>query len=335
MGGSSLCPEVMARDLRPVPGLPELLVLDSTDPAQVQRPSRTRSTSAKTLFIVSSKSGSHARAQHLQGLLLRAGEARRWGRQGGPATSSPSPIPARSWRRRRSERRLPRTSSPGVPSIGGRYSALSNFGMVPAGGDGPRRAQRLLDSAERMVDACAPGVPAEENPGLVLGAILGTLAATRGPDKVTLVASPGIRDLGRVARAAARRVDGQGRQGHHPGRPRARWARRTVYGDDRLFAYLRLEAAPDSAQDAARRRAGEGRATRSCASRSPSRMRPGRRSSFRWEIATAVAGSILGINPFDQPDVEASKIATREAHRGVREDRARFPRSRPSSRARA
>ena len=195
---------------------------------------------------------------------------------------------------------------PGVKSIGGRYSALSNFGMVPGGGDGPRRGAAPR-RGRAHAHACAPGVPAEENPGLVLGTILG-LAAKQGIDKLTLVASPGIHDLGAWLEQLIAESTGKEGKGIIPV-DRERLGAPEVYGDDRLFAYLRLEEAPDAAQDAAvdaLEKAGQ----------PVVRIRVATTYDIaeefvRWEIATAIAGAVMGINPFNQPDVEASKIATK------------------------
>ena len=193
----------------------------------------------------------------------------------------------------------------GLPSIGGRYSALSDFGMGPAaimGLDVPR----LLGAAHEMARACRASA-AEDNPGAALGAILGVLG-NRGRDKVTLVASPGLHDLGAwleqlLAESTGKRGKGLIPVDREPLGPPER------YGQDRLFVYLRLGTAPDAAQD---------RAVAGLESAGQPVVRidvpdPYQIAAefFRWEFATAVAGAILGIDPFDQPDVEASKVATR------------------------
>src|SRR6185436_19683975 len=195
---------------------------------------------------------------------------------------------------------------PGVKSIGGRYSALSNFGMVPAAVMG-LDVERLLDEAERMLSACAPGVPAEENPGLVLGTIMG-VAHNKGIDKLTLAASPGIHDLGAWLEQLLAESTGKEGKGIVPV-DREKLSGPDAYGDDRLFAYLRLEDAPDAAQDAAV-------AALEKAGKPVVRINVATKLDLaeefvRWEVATAVAGSIMGINPFNQPDVEASKVATK------------------------
>ena len=207
---------------------------------------------------------------------------------------------------------------PGRPSIGGRYSALSNFGMVPAALMGLDLA-KFMDRTQQMVTACGPQAAPEQNPGVLLGCILGT-AAKDGRDKVTIITSPGISDLGAWLEQLL--AESTGKQGHGiiPV-DREALAAPEVYGNDRVFAYVRLESAPDAAQDdkvAALERAGH--PVVRIAMRDVYDLG---QEFFRWEIATAVAGSILGINAFNQPDVEASKTVTRALTTRVRKDR--FP----------
>jgi len=194
----------------------------------------------------------------------------------------------------------------GLPSIGGRYSALSNFGMGPAALMG-LDVDQFLDRTHKMVAACGPEVAVRENPGVLLGIILGT-AAKQGRDKVTIITSPGISDLGAWLEQLL--AESTGKQGHGIV-PVDREALGTseVYGADRIFAYVRLDSAPDAQQDAkvtALERSGQPVVRISMAS-----IYDLGQEFFRWEIATAVAGSIIGINAFNQPDVEASKLATR------------------------
>jgi transaldolase/glucose-6-phosphate isomerase len=303
MGGSSLCPEVWRETFGRVPGSPELLVLDSTDPAQVK--AREGAIDLKrTLFIVASKSGSTLEPNIFKAYFFeRVTQALGPGQAGrqfvaitDPGSSLEKEAKADGFRH----------IFPGVKSIGGRYSALSNFGMVPAAVMG-LDVERLLDEAERMLHACAPGVPAAENPGLVLGTILG-VAATRGIDKLTIAASPGIGDLGAWLEQLVAESTGKEGKGIIPV-DRERLGSPSAYGDDRIFAYLRLDEAPDAAQDAAveaLERAGKP------VVRIHVETRYDLGEEFiRWEIATAIAGSIIRINPFNQPDVEASKLATR------------------------
>ncbi|PYV45073.1 MAG: transaldolase, partial [Acidobacteria bacterium] len=195
----------------------------------------------------------------------------------------------------------------GVPSIGGRYSALSNFGIVPAAVMGLDVA-KFLDRTEEMVEACAAAVPVEKNPGVILGIILGT-AAKAGRDKVTIITSPAISDLGAWLEQLLAESTGKQGKGLVPV-DREELAASACYGSDRIFAYLRFEGAPDSAQDekfAALEKVGN-----PVVRISVNDTYDLGQEFFRWEIATAVAGSIIGINAFNQPDVEASKIETRK-----------------------
>jgi len=195
----------------------------------------------------------------------------------------------------------------GLPSIGGRYSVLSDFGMVPAAAIGidPRV---FLESTAEMVRSCAASAPPLENPGVILGAILGT-CQRRGRDKVTILASPGIADFGAWLEQLLAESTGKLGKGIVPvdGEPLGAPA---VYGNDRLFAYLRLAADRDADQErgvAALEAAGQPVVRITV----HDRMQLGQ-EFFRWEMATAAAGSIIGINPFDQPDVEAAKVKTRD-----------------------
>ncbi len=304
MGGSSLCPEVMSRTFGKIAGHPELHVLDSTDPAQV-RATENRVDLAKTLFIVSSKSGSTLEPNIFKDYFYeRACQVAGDGSAGSRFIAITDPG---SRLQAVAESDGFRHIFLGVPGIGGRYSALSDFGMVPAsimGVDVPK----LLDAAEVMATSCSSCVPIEKNPGVVLGHVLGALAK-QGHDKVTLITSPGIRDFGAwLEQLLAESTGKQGRglipvEGERLGPPE-------VYGNDRIFAYLRLDSEPDEEQDgtiARLEKAGQPVIRISLEDRYDLG-----REFFRWEIATAVAGSLIGINAFNQPDVEASKVATRK-----------------------
>jgi transaldolase/glucose-6-phosphate isomerase len=303
MGGSSLCPEVLARTFGPRPGWPELAVLDSTDPSQV-RAFEARVDLGRTLFVVSSKSGTTLEPNIFkQYFLARAREALGADKAGDRFIAITDPG-SKLEQAARADRF--RQVFFGRPSIGGRYSALSDFGLVPAALMG-LDVERLLGHARAMARACAAPGPAEENPGAVLGVLLGVLAA-RGRDKVTLLASPGLRDLGAWLEQLLAESTGKAGTGlipvdrEPPGAPR-------VYGRDRLFVHLRLQSAPDASQDqAVARLENDGHPVVRLAV--PDLHHLGA-EFFRWEFATAVAGAELGINPFDQPDVEASKVATR------------------------
>jgi len=194
-----------------------------------------------------------------------------------------------------------------VPGIGGRYSALSNFGMVPGAVMGLDIA-KFLKNTQEMVKACGSSAAADKNPGVLLGAILG-VAATQGRDKCTIITSPGIADLGAWLEQLLAESTGKIGKGIIPV-DREALGKPAVYGNDRVLAYLRLQTKPNKAQDAAvsaLEKAGQPVVRIDV----PNTYNLGQ-EFFRWEIATAVAGSIIGINAFNQPDVEASKIETRK-----------------------
>ncbi|HKV27343.1 MAG TPA: bifunctional transaldolase/phosoglucose isomerase [Candidatus Acidoferrales bacterium] len=303
MGGSSLCPEVLSKTFGNAPGFPELHVLDSTDPAQIKA-IESQIEVKKTLFIVSSKSGSTLEPNIFKQYFFErarlASGAERAGKQFIAITDPGSKLQAVA------ENDKFRHIFYGVPSIGGRYSALSDFGLVPAAAMGID-IKKFLDRTEEMVQACASSVPANENPGAVLGAILGVLAKN-GRDKVTLITSPGIRDLGAWLEQLLAESTGKQGKGLIPV-DREEIGAPEVYGSDRVFAYVRLESAPDAGQDA--KVAVLEKAGHPVVRISLRDAYDLGQSFFRWEIATAVAGAIIGINAFNQPDVEASKIATK------------------------
>ncbi|MBX6329842.1 MAG: bifunctional transaldolase/phosoglucose isomerase [Pseudolabrys sp.] len=303
MGGSSLAPEVLARTIGAAPDYPHLHVVDSTDPAEI-RAVEAAIDLARTLFIVASKSGTTLEPLLFQQYFFartaeRVGRAR-VGRQFIAITDPGSPL------QEQAEREHFREVYHGLPSIGGRYSALSNFGLVPAAAIGIDVA-RLLETAEAMALACHASVPPADNPGARLGLILGTLAQT-GRDKVTVVASPGLAAFGAWLEQLIAESTGKNGRGLIPvdgeplGPPEA-------YGEDRVFVYLRLEGGADPQHDAAMKElAAAGQPVVRIAVADVYHLG---QEFFRWEMAVAVAGSVLGINPFDQPDVEASKVKTR------------------------
>jgi len=303
MGGSSLCPYVLATTFGAVQNRPRLHVLDSTDPAQI-RSLEAALDLPHTLFIVSSKSGSTLEPNiMLDYFLARMREVVGVERAGSYFVAITDPG---SKLEQQAAADGFRTVLHGVPSIGGRFSALSDFGIGPAAIAG-LNVTELLNRAEAMAHACGPDVPPEDNPGVMLGAVMGE-AAAHGADKLTLVASPGIRELGAwLEQLVAESTGKQGKaiipvDGEALGAP-------AVYGSDRLFVYLRLEAGPDAAQDAAvaaLERAGHP-VVRILV---PDAYALGA-EFFRWEVATALAGSVLGINAFNQPDVESAKVAAR------------------------
>ena len=304
MGGSSLCPEVLALTYGQQQGFPKLHVLDSTDPAQIKH-TEEKIELGNTLFIVSSKSGSTLEPniykqyffERVKQLLGADKASSRF-----IAITDPG-----SKMQQVAERDRFRHIFYGRPSIGGRYSALSNFGMVPAAAMG-LDVGKFLNRTEEMVQACKPNVPVSENPGVMLGVILGT-AAKMGRDKITVIASPGIFDLGAWLEQLIAESTGKLGKGIIPV-DREELAAPEVYGSDRIFAYVRLETAPDEAQDA--KVAALEKAGHPVVRIAITDTYNLGQEFFRWEIATAVAGSILGINAFNQPDVEASKIETKK-----------------------
>jgi transaldolase / glucose-6-phosphate isomerase len=304
MGGSSLCPEVLRLTFGKIEGFPDLHVLDSTDPAQIKA-IEAKVDLKSTLFIVSSKSGGTLEPNiYKQYFFARVKEAVGEKEAGNRFIAVTDPG---SKMQHVAESDKFRHVFFGVPSIGGRYSALSNFGMVPAAVMGID-VLNFLNRTEEMVHACDATVPAAENPGVVLGAILGTLA-NNGRDKVTIIASPGISDLGAWLEQLLAESTGKIGKGIIPV-DREAPAKSESYGSDRVFAYLRLKSAPDRAQDAAVEALEKaGQPVVRIAVEEPYALGE---EFFRWEIATAVAGSIIGINAFNQPDVEASKIETRK-----------------------
>jgi transaldolase / glucose-6-phosphate isomerase len=303
MGGSSLCPEVLERCFGHADGFPEMHVLDSTDPAQVKT-FENKIDLANTIFIVSSKSGTTLEPNIFkQYFFERVSQTIGADKAGSRFIAITDPG---SKMEQVAEADKFRHIFHGLPSIGGRYSALSDFGMVPAavmGIDAPK----FLDRADVMAISCSHCLPIPQNPGVMLGIILGVLAHN-GHDKVTFIASPGIADLGAWLEQLLAESTGKNGKGLIPVDQEA-LAAPEKYGSDRLFAYLRLESAPDAAQDSAVDaliKAGHPVVRIEVADV----MKIGQ-EFFRWEIATAVAGSIIGINAFNQPDVEASKIATK------------------------
>ena len=304
MGGSSLCPEVLSKSFGRIANFPELHVLDSTDPAQIKA-FEDKLDLANTLFVVSSKSGTTLEPNIFkQYFFERAGEAVVPDKVGSRFIAVTDPG---SKLRQEAERDHFRKIFLGVPSIGGRYSALSDFGMAPAAAMGID-ISKFLDRASQMVSACGRDVDAMNNPGVMLGAVLG-VAHNQGRDKVTIIASPGINDLGAWLEQLIAESTGKNGRGLIPVNLEPLGPAET-YGDDRLFVYLYLNSEADTSQNAtvANLESGGQPVVRI----SVREIYNLGQEFFRWEMATAVAGSIIGINPFDQPDVEASKVATRK-----------------------
>jgi transaldolase/glucose-6-phosphate isomerase len=304
MGGSSLCPEVLRMTFGKIKGFPELHVLDSTDPAQI-RAIEAKVDLKSTVCIVSSKSGSTLepniyKQYFFDRVRSKVGEkevGNRFIAITDPGSKMQQVAEADKFRR----------IFMGVPSIGGRYSALSNFGMVPGAIMG-LNVSKFLKITEEMVTACGASSAADVNPGVILGTILG-VAANHGRDKLTIVTSPGIFDLGAWLEQLIAESTGKIGKGIIPV-DRERLAKPAAYGNDRVFAYLRLASKPNKAQDAAV--AALEKAGHPVVRITLPNVATLGQEFFRWEIATAVAGSIIGINAFNQPDVEASKIETKK-----------------------
>jgi glucose-6-phosphate isomerase len=304
MGGSSLCPEVLRMTFGKIAGFPELQVLDSTDPTQIKAIEK-KLDLKNTLCIVSSKSGSTLEPnifkQYFFERVKKAVGDKLVGSRFIAVTDPGSKMQQvaeadKFWR-----------IFAGDPSIGGRYSALSNFGMVPGAAMGMDLG-KFLKTTQEMAIACGPNSAADTNPGVILGTIMG-VAANHGRDKITIITSPGIFDLGAWLEQLIAESTGKIGKGIIPV-DREKLAKPGVYGNDRLFAYLRLANKPNKAQDeavAAIEKAGHPVVRITVAN-----IYALGQEFFRWEIATAVAGSIIGINAFNQPDVEASKIETKK-----------------------
>jgi transaldolase / glucose-6-phosphate isomerase len=304
MGGSSLCPEVLRMTFGKIDGFPEMFVLDSTDPAQV-RALESKVDLANTIFIVSSKSGSTLEPNIFKQYFFERVKQIVGANQAGSRFIAITDPGSKFEEVAQADRF--RHIFHGVPSIGGRYSALSDFGMIPAaimGIDAPR----FLDRADVMAIACSSCLPVDKNPGALLGLILG-VAGKKGRDKITLIASPQISDFGAWLEQLLAESTGKDGKGLIPV-DREPLGAPEVYGKDRLFAYIRLESGADPRQDqAVEALAKAGHPVVRIALADVYNLG---QEMFRWEIATAVAGSVLGINAFNQPDVEASKIATKK-----------------------
>jgi transaldolase/glucose-6-phosphate isomerase len=304
MGGSSLGPEVLAQTFGSRPGFPRLQIVDSTDPAQLRRIEGTVDLK-KTLFFVSSKSGSTLEPnifkqyffERAKSVLGEAEAAKHFVAVTDPGSAVEKMAKAEGFR----------AEFYGLKSIGGRYSVLSDFGMAPAAAIG-LDTKGFLERTAEMARSCAASAPPVENPGVMLGAVLG-VAATHGRDKATIIASPGIAGLGAWLEQLL--AESTGKHGHGivpvdseklgiPG----------VYSNDRVFAYVKLASDDDAEQEkavSALEAAGQP-VVRIVVS---DKAQLGQ-EFFRWEMATAVAGAIIGIDPFDQPDVEDQKVKTRE-----------------------
>jgi glucose-6-phosphate isomerase len=301
MGGSSLCPDVCRASFGTAPGFLDLQVLDSTVPASLARavdPAEVR----RTLFLVSSKSGGTVESlsfyKHFRGQ-VRAAKGDSAGENFVAITDPGSSLEKLA--REQGFRRV----FPGQPDIGGRFSALSNFGMVPAALAGVD-VRGLVSRAKEMCKACSAEVPVKDNPGVVLGVVIAE-AARAGRDKITFILSPGINTFGDWVEQLIAESTGKEGKGLVPV-PERDLADPGAYGNDRLFVHMELASEPDENLQGALR-------TLESASHPVVRIRLRDkldlgREFFRWELATATAGALLGINPFDQPNVQESKDNT-------------------------
>lgn len=301
MGGSSLCPEVFRQTFGHQENYPELLVLDSTDP-DVLVSFKEQISLDKTLFIIASKSGTTT--EPLSFYKYWYEEVRRVKENPGEnfiAITDPGTLMEQMATEDKFRRIFLNPSD-----IGGRYSALSYFGMVPAALMGID-IKKLLDRAERIVHACASVVPAAENPGARLGAILGE-AARAGRDKLTIVADSKISALSLWIEQLVAESTGKEGKGILPvaGEP---LGAPSLYRDDRLF--VSIAVGPLGGETEVKLKALEA-AGHPVVYRTLTDLYDLGEEFFLWEMATAFAGWRLGINPFDQPNVQESKDATKE-----------------------
>ena len=324
MGGSSLGPEVLSLVYGPNArqGV-KLHVLDSVDPTQIAE-LEGQLDFAKTLFVVASKSGSTLEPDILCRYFY-AQVASSLGKTAGKRAGShfiAITDPGSKLRQYATTHGFAKIFD-GEPGIGGRYSIYSNFGMVPAALLGLDVA-KVVKQARLMMNSCRASNPPLQNSGVMLGVLLGE-AARAGRDKLTLIASPGIAPFGAWVEQLI--AESTGKQGHGIVPVDAEpLGAATTYSKDRLFAYLRLADALDPAQEklvAALVKAGHPLMTYTF-----NGVAPLLQEFFRWEIATAVAGAVIGIHPFDQPDVEAAKIQAR-ALLSTYESKGRLPQKKP------
>jgi transaldolase/glucose-6-phosphate isomerase len=301
MGGSSLCPDVCRATFGTAPGFLQLHVLDSTVPGSVAQIEKSVDL-AHTLFLVSSKSGGTVEPNSFFKYFYERVRALKRERAGENFVAITDP--GTSLEKLAAEKKLRRVFS-GVPDIGGRYSALSNFGIVPAALAGVD-VQTLLERAERMAHASAACVPAKENPGMVLGATLAE-AARRGRDKITFLSSRQIETFADWVEQLIAESTGKEDKGLLPvvgealGEP-------GVYGKDRIFVHLKLESeAAGGVEQALNALEAAGHPVIRISLHDTLDLG---QEFFRWEVATATVGALLNIDPFDQPNVQESKDNT-------------------------
>lgn len=303
MGGSSLAPEVYANTFGSASGHPWLTVLDSTHPGAVKAVSGSIDP-ARTLFLVASKSGGTIETlslfRHFWGMASRVHDHP--GDRFVALTDPGSGLEALA-----GERRFRRVFAT-PPEVGGRYSALTPFGLVPAALIGID-IESLLAKAAVMADECGPDLPVATNPGLKLGAVMGE-SALAGRDKLTYICSPAVTGFGAWIEQLVAESTGKNGTGIVPvageplGDPES-------YGQDRLFVFMSLEG--DQPSEWATVQAGLRRRGHPVVTVTLRHLDELGAEMFRGEMAVASAGSILGINPFDQPDVQVAKDLARQA----------------------
>jgi len=305
MGGSSLAPETMTAILGGQPGSPDLVILDTTDPTQIRRVMGERPL-LETLFIVASKSGGTAESLNLYDFFrsqLEALEPDAWAQHFVAITDPGSKLA------KIAETEGFRAVYLNPANIGGRYSALSLFGLVPAALIGAD-IEMLLDRAGELCGTCDALESMPENPGVALGVLMGELARAGAPrDKLTLISSPELTSFGPWAEQLVAESTGKEGVGILPVIDEG--ASPTAMGSDRLYVYLRLDGGDNNASDAR---------VEGLLERNEPVVLIGLRDCydlgtefFRWQFATAVAGQVLSINPFDQPNVESAKVQARTA----------------------
>ncbi len=301
MGGSSLCPDVLRNTFGSTKGHPKLHVLDTTDPATILGV-RARIRIQDTLFIVASKSGETTETlshfAYFWNEINKNGGSGAAGRHFAAITD-----PGTSLEKLAKEHKF-RWIFRNPPDIGGRYSALSYFGLVPGALIGVN-VEEMLERAVEMAHSCADSVPTDKNPGVWLGAVMGELA-TRGRNKITLIASPKVATFGYwVEQLIAESTGKQGKgivpvEGEPAGKP-------AVYGDDRVFVYIRMDGDGPNRAVQALEKAAQPVVTLTL------RDKLDIGGEFlRWEVATAIAGAVLRIDAFDQPNVQESKDNTKK-----------------------
>jgi glucose-6-phosphate isomerase/transaldolase/glucose-6-phosphate isomerase len=318
MGGSSLCPEVLSVTFGQQAGFPELVIVDSTDPVQVLA-ARNKVKLADTIVIVASKSGStlepNVLKQYFFDEMVKTVGPEKAGSHfiaiTDPGSKMEQVAKADKFRH----------IYYGDPKIGGRFSALSNFGVISATVAGLDTKKLLAEAAKAVA---ASKLDPAENPAVQIGLLMG-VAANQGRDKITIFTSPEIFDLGAWMEQLIAESTGKLGKGITPV-DRETIGAPSAYGDDRIFVYIRYTKTADASQDA--KVAALAAAGQPVAFIEIDDLYGIFGQFFTWEVATAVAGSITGINPFNQPDVESAKIETR-ALTTAYEETGKLPESTP------